>query len=653
MTRDKREAIERHEARTLRRAGNVYPVETPEPEGGIDILGRLHAVTYTGTLQDDGPHLYEHKFDPPAAPILGADGRGQLYVIGGRYTVTERGITDVDPPGLPGGFEGEQVNPRHQNPRHGNPWQLVRRFGRSKTDPLWPHPDWDTVKGEKALSGLHIEDPTGPILTFATKREAERYAGGVGAGRGRPPHHIPYEWWTIRAEEIGPGAPWIDPWGDRIYTSDLIENNPIADTLIRGGRKARELAQRGAAAVGRFSAREMDAACKQLGYRKGNPIEIMYRGRPFKLDNSGAIVLMQRAQDALREGDDLLSRRLVSLAVRVEAGLITSAQGFDAAESAAAAAMDSEAARVASRYGIEENPIPYIPPGHHMHPGGRIMADRHMMNPLTDPQHAEAAHHAAWYQQEAIDRGDMREAARLHGMSQAHAGAYRSEVVPPPPEWARNVTPNPPPWVVPAAIGAAAGYLSRPAPPPRTQSYAACLEMGMIDDDDPAALRAALQAVEAEAKAQDVYTDARARGASISEAQAIADQAAPNPSALPLAPAGRKWSAAAARKRIKKWATQGGRVNWNRYARAFLYRDPKKPDRLSAFKLPIADVIKGELYAVPHGIKAAAAALEGARGGVKISRKAKAAARQWLDAYYRKMNKPPPWPPIGPGTPRR
>jgi hypothetical protein len=127
----------------------------------------------------------------------------------------------------------------------------------------------------------------------------------------------------------------------------------------------------------------------------------------------------------------------------------------------------------------------------------------------------------------------------------------------------------------------------------------------------------------------------------------------PNPSTLPLAPAGRKWSAAAARKRIKKWATQGGRVNWDLYARAFLYRDPQKRDQVSGFKLPIADVIKGRLHAVPHGIEAAAASLEGARGGVDISAAAHARARQWLAAYYRKMGKRPPWPPVGPGTPRR
>jgi hypothetical protein len=127
----------------------------------------------------------------------------------------------------------------------------------------------------------------------------------------------------------------------------------------------------------------------------------------------------------------------------------------------------------------------------------------------------------------------------------------------------------------------------------------------------------------------------------------------PNPSLLPLAPEGRRWSAAAAKKRIKKWATTKGRLNADKYARAFLYRDPKRPDLISRMKLPIADVIKGELVAVPHAIEAAAAAVEGARGAVKISKKAKQSARQWLTAYYNKMGQRPPWPPYGPGTPKR
>ena len=59
---------------------------------------------------------------------------------------------------------------------------------------------------------------------------------------------------------------------------------------------------------------------------------IIYRGRPFRLNNAGAITLMRRAVAKHDTGHPVTARRLVSLAVRIEAGLCTSAEAFDAAE---------------------------------------------------------------------------------------------------------------------------------------------------------------------------------------------------------------------------------------------------------------------------------------------------------------------------------
>ena len=59
---------------------------------------------------------------------------------------------------------------------------------------------------------------------------------------------------------------------------------------------------------------------------------ILYRGRPFRLNNAGAITLMRRAVARHHAGDESTARRLVSLAVRIEAGLCTSAEAFDAAD---------------------------------------------------------------------------------------------------------------------------------------------------------------------------------------------------------------------------------------------------------------------------------------------------------------------------------
>ena len=467
VTSERDKAIRRHEARTLGTAANVYPVHTPDPQGGLDVLGRVHAVTYTGTLQGDGPHLYEHRFDPDAAPLLGADSRGQLFIFGGRYTTTERGITDTDPPGHPGGFEGEQVNPRHRNPAD---W---RQRG-------WTHPE----------KGFYLKEYTGgardPYWVSVEQDDYGDYLVKVYAA----PHGsqaLPTVWLTpdaaMRRGDVAfslLGAARMTPDEVVRHFYEIERANPISDTLIRGGRKARELARKGARRVGEWSAREAAAACRELGYTKGNP--------------------------------------------------------------------------------------------------------------------------------------------------------------------------PPPPWVAPAALGAAAGYLFRPAAAPPTQSYAACLEMGMIDNDDPVALRAALAAVESEQAEQAAYYAAREAGATIGEAEAIAAQSnprrirnvTPNPTLLPLAPENRKWNAAAARKRIKRWATKGKVTDWNRYARGFLYRDPAHPSVGYGFKLPIADVIKGRLVAVPHAIEAAGGVLDGARGGVDIPKRAHDQARRWVDAYYRKMNRPLP-----------
>ena len=58
---------------------------------------------------------------------------------------------------------------------------------------------------------------------------------------------------------------------------------------------------------------------------------IIYRGRPFRLERPTAISLMRRAVAEHEAGNGLTARRLVSLAVRTQAGLCTSAEALDAA----------------------------------------------------------------------------------------------------------------------------------------------------------------------------------------------------------------------------------------------------------------------------------------------------------------------------------
>jgi|TARA_R110000824_G_scaffold52740_1_gene146528 hypothetical protein len=64
----------------------------------------------------------------------------------------------------------------------------------------------------------------------------------------------------------------------------------------------------------------------------GKATPVLYRGRKFDLNTPGAAHLMKMAVRKRDEGFEVTARRLVSLAVRIEAGLITSGEAFDAAD---------------------------------------------------------------------------------------------------------------------------------------------------------------------------------------------------------------------------------------------------------------------------------------------------------------------------------
>ena len=86
-----------------------------------------------------------------------------------------------------------------------------------------------------------------------------------------------------------------------------------------------------------------------------------------------------------------------------------------------------------------------------------------------------------------------------------------------------------------------------------------------------------------------------------------------------------------------------GLDNWDRYKRAHLYLDPEKSEETkSAYKLPFARMINGELMVVLGGVSAAMAALNGARGGVDIPDDERAKAHAHLVKYYEKFNKDAP-----------
>ena len=86
---------------------------------------------------------------------------------------------------------------------------------------------------------------------------------------------------------------------------------------------------------------------------------------------------------------------------------------------------------------------------------------------------------------------------------------------------------------------------------------------------------------------------------------------------LPLADRDREWDGAAAEKRVRQWADAADEPN-EKYRDAHVWYDSDKKDNFTAYKLLIADVIDDRLTAVPRGVMAAAAVMQGSRGGVDI-----------------------------------
>lgn len=72
--------------------GKVLTVDWPK---SLMTMGYVHDIGYD-TVRDGNAEKYRHRFLPGSRPYLCADPRGRLFIIEGRYHVTERGIVDLD-----------------------------------------------------------------------------------------------------------------------------------------------------------------------------------------------------------------------------------------------------------------------------------------------------------------------------------------------------------------------------------------------------------------------------------------------------------------------------------------------------------------------------------------------------------------------------
>ena len=111
---------------------------------------------------------------------------------------------------------------------------------------------------------------------------------------------------------------------------------------------------------------------------------------------------------------------------------------------------------------------------------------------------------------------------------------------------------------------------------------------------------------------------------------------------LPLADRDREWDGAAAEKRVRTWAGAQDEPN-ARYRDAHVWYDAEKKDNFTAYKLLIADVVDGSLVAVPRGVMAAAAVMQGSRGGVDLPDDDIQRVKNHLARYYAKMGDTAPW----------
>lgn len=103
------------------------------------------------------------------------------------------------------------------------------------------------------------------------------------------------------------------------------------------------------------------------------------------------------------------------------------------------------------------------------------------------------------------------------------------------------------------------------------------------------------------------------------------------------------WEQDAALERLREWAGAQDAPN-AKFRSAFLWHDAAKPDDFDSYKLPIADVVDGELVAVPRGVFEAAGELE------QVPDTDREAVKTVIDGYYSRMRDAfgdesilPPW----------
>jgi Escherichia/Staphylococcus phage prohead protease len=78
------------------------------------------------------------------------------------------------------------------------------------------------------------------------------------------------------------------------------------------------------------------------------------------------------------------------------------------------------------------------------------------------------------------------------------------------------------------------------------------------------------------------------------------------------------WDGKAAESLVRSWASQGDKIDYDKYRKAFGWFDSKDPEQLGSYKLIHHTIRDGKLVVHKAGVQAAMNALLGGRGGVAI-----------------------------------
>lgn len=106
--RDFRAAFQLHEKFREAKPTRARVVRAPKVPSVLMVLGTCEFIAYRTTHKGKA-HFYRHDFAPGSRPLLAAGPkRNQLFLVQGRYHVTERGIVDLD-------ANGEEID----EPLHG------------------------------------------------------------------------------------------------------------------------------------------------------------------------------------------------------------------------------------------------------------------------------------------------------------------------------------------------------------------------------------------------------------------------------------------------------------------------------------------------------------------------------------------------------